>query len=296
MRLTGYAQGIAQDLARALAQFIAPTVSTGGAHGQFKKFDDRNAFQIYETDRALGGESKTIEFADSDPFFNCTPQGLKIPIDDHERKLAGDNDKLLEESKVKTLVSASTLSHENKVFSKVFDSLAAVGGKGVWSNAEVDPVEELDEQIQAISDETGMMPNRMVMGLSAWRVFKNHPLVKARQPGAALQALTMEQACSLLLNPQIVMKVGVLSKNTKKFGAAAQKVNIVGGEVILFYGEDSPSLYDPSAFKTFSTVDGGVDAVKSWRDNNRHSDMYEVGWSEDIQEVSALLARRLTLS
>lgn len=296
MRLTNYAYGIAQDLQRALARFICPTVPTGGAHGQFKKFDDRNAFQIYETGRALGGESRTIEFSDSDPYFNCAPQGLKIPIDEHERKLAGDNDKLLEEAKVKTLVSSAVLSHENKVFETVFNAISAEAGKGVWSSDTVDPVAQIDEQIQAIADDTGVMPNRMVMGLSAWRVFKEHPLVKARQPGAALQALTMEQACSLFLNPQIQMKVGVLSKNIKKFGAAANKVNIVGAEVLIFYAEDSPSLYDPSAFKCFSTRDGGVDAVKSWYDNNRHSDMYEVGWSEDIQSISTLLAKRISLS
>jgi hypothetical protein len=296
MRLTNYAHGISQDLTRALATFIAPWVPTGGAHGQYKKFSDKNAFQVYDTARAMGGESRTIEFADSDPYFNCTPQGLKIGIDDHERRLAGDNDRLLEEAKVKTLISASTLSHEHKVVSTALNALTPVVGKGVWSNSAVDPVKQLNEQIQAIVDETGIMPNRMVFGLSAWAVFIEHALVKARQPGAELIAMTTDKMRPMLLNPAIDVRVGVLSRDSKKFGADKSATNIVGAEVLLFYGDNSPSLYDPSFMKTFATRGGGVDAVKSWRDNNKHSDMYEVEWSEDIEVVSTALARRISLS
>jgi hypothetical protein len=295
-RLTNYAQGISQDLRRKLADFIAPRVATGGSYGQYKKFSDKNAFQVYDTARATSGEARTIEFGDSDPYFNCMPQALKIGIDDAERKRAGDNDRLLEEAKVKTLVSASTLSHEYKVFAKVFASLTAVAGKGVWSNQAVDPVAQLNEQIKAISDDTGIMPNRIVFGLSAWAVFIDHTLVKARQPGAELIAMTTDKMKPMLLNPSMEIEVGVLSRDTKKFGADKSAQNIVGGEVLIFFGQDSPSLYDPSAFKTFETVGGGVDSVRSWRDDNRSSDMYQVDWSEDIQDVAPTLARRITLS
>jgi hypothetical protein len=296
MRLTGYAQGIAGDLTKALARFIAPWVPTGGAHGQFKKFDDKNAFQIHDTARAMGGESKEIAFESTDPYFNCKPQGLKISIDDHERDLAGDNDQLLEQAKVKVLVSAATLSHENKVFTKALSSLTPVAGKGVWSNADVDPVKQINEQIQAIADETGIMPNKIVFGLSAWAVFIDHPKIKERQPGAALVAMTTGMASAMLLNPGIKIEIGILSKDTKKFGAAKTMSNIVGGEVIIFYGEDSPSQYDASFMKTFSTTGKGVDVVKQWRSEAKHSDVYEVNWSEEIQDTAPALGRRISLS
>lgn len=296
MRLSGYAQGIAGDLTRALAKFIAPWVPTGGSHGQYKKFDNKNAFQTYDTSRALGGESRSIEFASTDPFFNCKPQGLKILIDDAERAQAGDNDQLLEESKIKTLVSAATLSHESKVFAKALASLTAVSGKGIWSNTATDPVKEINDQMQAISDETGIMPNKIVFGLSAWAVFIDHPLIKARQPGAQLVAMTTGMASAMFLNPAVKIEIGLLSRDTKKFGAAKTMSNIVGGEVILFHGEDSPSLYDASFMKTFATRGGGVDNVTQRRDDNKHSDVFEVNWSEEIVDTSPALARRLTLS
>lgn len=56
--LTNYTQGFAQDASSKLAEFIAPTVPTGIAHGQYKKFSDKNDFQVYDTSRALGGSRK----------------------------------------------------------------------------------------------------------------------------------------------------------------------------------------------------------------------------------------------
>jgi hypothetical protein len=296
VHLSNYAFGIAQDLRSALAHFIAPQVPTGASAGQFKKFDDKNAFQVYETLRALGGPNKRIQFAATDPFFNCKPRGLEIAIDDHEREKAGDHQQQLEEAKTKTLVSTTTLSHENDVLTKVLADVAAVGGKGVWSDADIDPVDELDEQIEAIATATGMMPNRIVFGLGAWRVFRNHAKVKARQPGADLIGITTEQAARMTLNPGLDVRVGMLSKDTKKFGAAKNAVNLVGAEVLLFFGQDNPTQYDPSFAKTFTPVAGAVDAVMQYRDEGNNSDVFKTNWSDDIQVVSTALARRITLS
>ena len=83
--LTNYARGIAQDLRSSLADFIAPEVIVTAATGQYKDFSDKNAFQILDTSRAVGGPARRLEFAATDPTYNCLPQALEIPIDDHER-------------------------------------------------------------------------------------------------------------------------------------------------------------------------------------------------------------------
>ena len=262
--LTNYAQGLGQDRRSALADFIAPPVTTGVASGQFKRFSDKNAFQVCETDRAVGGPARRIEFDADDPTFNCRPQALEIGIDDHERELAGEVDPLgLEQAKVDTVVTNAALSHEFKVFGLIAAGVSAVGAKGVWSDPDVDPIAELDEQIEAIAVATGMMPNRMVFGIGAWRVFRNHPKVIARQPGAAQIGISTDQGAKMLLNPGIEIRVGVLSRDTKKFGAAKNAVNIVGAEVYLFYGSQSPTTYDPSFAKTF-TSDPARCRLRSW--------------------------------
>lgn len=295
--LSNYASGLAQDRSKSLANFIAPVVAVGIASGQFKKYSSKNDFQVLDTSRAIGGSRKRIEFAATDPFFNCVPQGLETSIDDYERKLAGDTGVVqLQESKVRNLVNACGTSHEKKVFDIVKAGKAATGGVGVWSNASNDPVAEIDAQIEAIAIETGMMPNRIVFGIGAWRVFRNHALVKARQPGADLIGLTTDQAVRMTLNPQMELRVGILSADSTKFGATKNATNIVGGEVFIFYGSDQPDQMDASFAKTFATTGSMIDGVREYREENSASDIYFVDWTEDIQVVAAECARRITLS
>lgn len=297
--LTNYARGVSIDKTSKLAAFIAPSVPTGSASGQYKSFSDKNAFAVYNTARAVGGARTRIEFDASDAYYNCRPNGLEIAIDDHERDQAGENDKgglQLERAKIDTLISAQAVSHELSVFAKVRAAVAAVAGVGVWSDVDVYPIAELDALIQDIADNCGKMPNRMVIGLSAWRVLKNHPKVLARQPGATNIGVKLEQLAAMLLNPSIEIRIGTLPYDTTKSGKAKANANIVGGEVWLFYGEENPSVYDPSFAKTFRTVRSGVDAVKEYREESASSDVYAVDWTEDVVITATAAGRRITLS
>lgn len=294
--LTNYAQGYAQDAASALADFIAPRVPTGIAHGQYMRYSEKNDFQVYDTSRAMGGSRKRIEFAADSPYFNCAPQGLEATIDDHERALAGDSVLNLQQAKIRTVISSATLSHESKVFTAVKAAKAATGSVGIWSSASNDPIADIDAQIQSIAEETGRMPNRILFGLSAWAIFRNHAKVIARQPGAALIGLTYSQGAQMMLNPGIELRVGVLSADATKFGATKSASNIVGGEVFIFFASDAPSQYDPSFAKTFCVEASMVGAVKEYREERAASDVYAIDWTEDIQVVAAGAGRRITLS
>lgn len=297
--LTNYARGVAIDKTSKLASFIAPAVPTGAASGQFKSFSDKNAFVVYDTARAVGGARTRIEFDANDAYYNCRPNGLEIAIDDHERDQAGTNDKgglQLERAKMNTLISTQAISHELSVFKKVRASVAAAAGVGVWSDAANDPIAELDSLIESISNNIARMPNRMVIGLSAWRVLKNHPKVLARQPGSENIGVTLAQLATMLLNPALDIRIGTLPYDTAKSGKAAANANIVGGELWLFYGEENPSVYDPSFAKTFRIDRSGVDTVKEYREENSSSDVFAVDWTEDVQITAAAAGRRVTLS
>lgn len=294
--LTNYAKGLAQDVRSKIADFIAPEIPVGSASGQYKAYDDKNAFQIYDTSRAIGGGATRIEFAASDPYFNCKPNALEIAIDDHERDLAGANNSQLEEAKTKMLVTSAVIAHENAVITAIKAAISATGSKGVWSSSSNDPVTEIDSQIEAIATETGMLPNRIVFGLGAWNVFRNHAKVIARQPGASLIGLSSGQASSLFLNPSVEIQVGVLGKDSAKFGAAKSATNIVGAEVFIFFASASPTQYDASFAKTFRTARGGVESVRMYRAENNRSDILAVDWTTDIKVTASAACRRLTIS
>jgi hypothetical protein len=295
--LTNYAAGLAQDTKNALANFFAPSVHVATSIGKYKQFSDKNAFQNVNTSRAIGGTARRIEFSAADANYNCQPQALEITIDDAERQAAGEGgDYDIEKAKIDTLFSTAVVSHEAKAFSVIAAGVTAVAGAGIWSDPDVDPITEIDQQIQAIAVETGMMPNRVGIGLGAWSVLRDHPKVIARQPGAQLIGLSTKQLSSMLMNPEIDVRVGIISKDTKNFGNTKSASNIIGSEVYVFIGSETPSLYDPSFAKTFRTRNGGVDAVRMYRSENNRSDVIALDWSEDIQIVSTAAVRRITLS
>ncbi|HBX59518.1 MAG TPA: hypothetical protein DEG65_04780 [Methylophaga sp.] len=295
--LTNYASGVLNDLQSATADFLAPQVQVPATIGQYKAYDDKNAFQTHDTSRGVGGPARRIFMDVSEPTYNCLPQALEITIDDSERDAAGTLNPLdLEQAKVKTLVQSSVLSHEKHVITTVNAAVAATGGVGVWSNDANDPVDEIDAQIEAIAKETGQMPNAILMGMTAWRRFRANAKVVAKQPGAALIGLNQGQASALLINPSTEIRLSTMAVDTTKQGKTRSNAFVNGDDVYIFVRSATPTIYDPSALKTFAGGRGGVSAVREYRDESSRSDVYAVDWSRDVKVTSAISIKRITTS
>jgi hypothetical protein len=292
--LTNYASGVLNDLQSATADFLAPQVQVPATIGQYKAYDNKNAFQTYDTSRGVGGPARRIFMDVSEPTYNCLPQALEITIDDSERDAAGTINPLdLEQAKVKTLVQSSVLSHEKHVYS-VADDVSAVGGVGVWGSDANDPVDELDAQIEAIAKDTGQMPNAILMGMTAWRRFRSNAKVVAKQPGAALIGLNAGQASAMLVNSAIDIRIATMAYDTTKQGKTRSNSFVNGDDVYIFNRSATPTIYDPSAFKTFVGGRGGVTAVREYRDESSRSDVYAVDWSRDVKLTSSISVKRIT--
>jgi hypothetical protein len=205
----------------------------------------------------------------------------------------------MEKVKTRTLVSSAKVAHEHKVFTTAAASVPAVGGGvGAWGGegSTADPIAELDALIEELATQTGQMPNRLAIGLPAWRRIRHNPAVLKRFPGAASVGVTLNQFASLLLNPQLDIRVGIMSADTTKPGKTRNVVNIVGSELYLFIAQAAPSVYDPSFMKTFRTRGGGVDIVRIYRAESNRSDILAVDWTEDIKVTSSICARRVTVT
>ena len=302
--LTGYAQGHANDLLRVqeVVNALIPTVPVSGAAGQYKKFDDENSFRVYTTQRGLGGRARRIEFNADDGTFNCQPQALEVTIDDHERDLAaaGGNPlagELLDQGKIRALINSQALSHYNKMVAYVLSKLTAVADRGNWSSADIDPIDQLDEQLEALSRDVGSTSFiNLVLSTGAWRKLRENAKVKARSTGVQVGGISRDQLQGLLLFPVNVV-IGSVSKLSSKLGQSTKtKTNVIGDNAILTYSVPSPTQYDPSAFKCFSTGSGLVAAVRTYRDESARSDVHAVDWSEDAQQTSTLAAKLLAIT
>lgn len=195
------------------------------------------------------------------------------------------------------MINSTTLSHTTKIVDFVLANTTAVENRGNWSNADIDPIDQLDEQLEQMSTDVGSTDGiTLTMSPAAWRALRSHKAVKARCAGVQVSGITQEQLQGLLMYPVKVM-VGAISKLTSKIGQSTKtKANIIGGNVLITYSVPNPTIYDPSPFKLFTTGVGMVNAVRTWRDDSARSDVHAIDWSEDIKKTSALAVRRLAIT
>lgn len=296
--LTIYAQGFMAQRESTLLDFMAPVVPTGVTKGDYKKFDADAPFQEYDTEIPAGSEAPTVAWNAKDEPYRCKPNGLKVPsLDEDEKAAPPAAREIIREGKLATLLSAQLVNREVKGWRKLTSSITAESGKGTWvgvAGQSADVVDEIDELIERINNQTGMMPGYLALGLSAWRVIKHHPSVLSAFNGISSH-VTPEAFAAMLLNPNIQIKIGSMPYNTAKRGLDAVKKGIVGSDLFVFNKSANPTVNDMSACKTFS-VDGNlITAVHTIRDDLKHVEFDEVRWSEDVQVTAPISIARITV-
>jgi hypothetical protein len=299
--LTEYAFQIYPDYQKIVAEadFLAPRVITGAKKGSFAKYDTKQAFLDYETQRAIGGARRRIKFAGSTVDFNCKPQGLEIGLDDKEVESESSRP-LQERAKIRTMLSNYSNSRMKRVWAYVTTSgnytATTVTNGGKWSDANIDPIKKLDDIIVEFTNRSGMIPNRLLLALDNWVTLRNHPEVVKRQPGAANIGVSLEQLSAMLCVP-LKCRLSSTYIGTTGFGSSTDvKAAKTTGYAMLFNASDMPTQEDPSAFKTMQPNDTPFDAVKTYRDETCSSDIFFIEAQEDVVCASALLATLITIS
>ncbi len=300
--LTNYAQGYAPSVNQeelSLASALAPRVPVPAYYGRYAKADLKNQIVVPDTARGIGGNATRIAYTESDGNYNCKPHALEATIDVVERGKAGPNaDMRLEKSKIRTLLKKATLAHALRVVA-VAHSATAVAGKGVWSNPDIDPIAELNEQIIAVRDATGgILPNRLVMDLAIFGTLHAHPKVKPRLPTTLVNSLTGAQLAAMLINPAIKVIVGTTIKDATKLGATSSKSAVLATDVYLYVSSDEPGQDDPSWMKCFVATDSfsNIEAVRMYWDDKCRSDVIAVDWTEDIQITGSACGVRIAVT
>jgi hypothetical protein len=303
-QLTGYAQGLWNDQKDVIkvAERLAPSTPVASSAGQFKKFDDKNSFLPENTARALGGDPKVIAFSASDGNYDCAPQGLEARVDKEEENRAGSQGnslaaELLDQGKIKALTNKTALSHAKDVTDFVAANTTPIADRGNFSNADIDPIEQIDEQLEGISLDCGSTQNvKLTFDLATWRIIRNHPKVKARCTGVQVSAITMEQLIGMLLFPVDVMAANVVY-DLKALGQAVDKKRLLAGVLFAHYSVPNPTQYDPSAFKCFTVGQGSyIAGVRTYQSPNGLWRGHIMDWSRDIKKTSALSVRRLNIT
>jgi len=300
--LTNLAIGFMQDRLAAydLAQSLCPIVRVTGASGTYKKFDDRNSFLPEDTYRGVGGQVKRIRFQATDGTFHCVPHGLAVTVDDHEREEAGAAGQmvngLLDQGKITSMLSRKATSYVKRVLDTVAANTTAVAGRGNWSNANIDPIDQLDEQIGLLITDVGSAKNlHIAMSPTTWITLRDHPKTKARMFAITL-GLSTAQLQAMLSYPITPHIEPISITATKQGQTTVTKTQAMASELYMWSSSPNPTLYDPSPFKCFSSSDVLIEGVRTYRDEDASSDVHKIEWNEDIESTSTLSIRRLTIT
>lgn len=299
--LTDYALQVLPDYQAIMAEadFLAPTVVTGAKKGDFSKFDTKQAFLTYETERSIGGARRRIKFAGTTGSYNCKPHGLEIGLDDKEVENDASRSKQ-ERAKVRTLLANFANSRFKRAWTVATTSgnytATSVTDAGKFSAANVDPIKKLDDVIAEFTNRSGVIPNRGLIALDNWITLRNHPEVIKRQPGAANIGITLAQLQAMLAVP-VEFRISKTYIGTTGFGSSTDvKAAKILGYAMLFNASDVATTEDVSAFKTFRDSDMAIEGIKTYRDETCSSDIYFLEGQEDVQCISALLATLITIS
>ena len=306
-QLTSFAQGLMNDLGDVmkLAERLAPTTPVPGATGQFKKFDDKNSFMPEKTARALGGDPVLIAFNASDDSYSCKPQALEVRVDKEEDQAAGNNGgdvqvELLDQGKIRALINKVALSHVLDVCNTVLAATSVQPGVGTWSDPNIDPIDQINQQLLGIAQDCGSTQNvKMTMDLSVWNTIRTHPKVKARAlfgAGADVATISISQLNAALIYPVDIMPANVVY-DTTHLNQTASKARALTGVMLLHYSLPNGTIYDPSAFKSFTVGSAGfLGNVRSYVAPNQLWRGHLVDWSRDIKMTSTLSMRRININ
>jgi hypothetical protein len=307
-QLTSYASGVWNDVTSVMsfANRIAPPVPVPGSNGQYKDFSDKNSFKKYSTKRALGGDPTVIAFEAADAYFNCAPQALEARVDKEEDRQAGAVEgnpmleltrQLLDQGKIRALMNATAIAHAFDVATYVLANTVATVGLGRWDDDELDPVDQINSELLAISLAVGSTIGiKLTMDLSVWSGLRRHPKVKERLRGVQAEEISVAQL-KAMLDIDVDVEIHNIVFDASALDVAADKRRMLAGVVLIHYSVPNPTVYDPSAFKTFTVGPGALmTGVRTYYPPNGLYRGHLLDWSRDIKKTGSLCVRRIDVT
>jgi len=295
--LRQYAQGQAQDMTSAVADFLAPTVPVATSAGRFKVYTEKNKFRIPNTARALGGQATQLGFAATDATYNCQPNALDFPVDNLEKLETSDLENILQEG-ADLVAQAAALAHEKTVLDK---AIAAVGsGTALSIGSTDDVIDQLDGDILSVIKAAkfgGLMGVGVLIGAGAWRKVKNHASVRNRFVAGGKQQFNNLGIADLgqLLITNAECKISLLCYDTAPEGVAESISFMLDGDILIFAKLATPTRRDPSFMKTFR-LRGQWMVPGSYITPDGRGEVAKFDWSEDVQVTNSAAAIRRTVA
>ena len=272
-----------QDNLIEMLDFIAPPIPVGRRF-EFKRSDNAQAFYSESDDvRAVGSEFKRVRYDGESVNEKTLNKGLTIRVDHDET--AGDD---WQERYVQMLLQR-LLRNELRRAISALDTIATQQGSVDWDGAE-NPDADIREMLASAGNESGIRPNRLIFGESAWD--KRMTCLESQNSAVAFKGASMLQ--SELAGKFLLDGCEVLSSRYQS--ATAQKSQILGDTIYAFYGQNTVSKDEPSNLKRFYTPTEDGSAFRVYCDEHAKYTDITVEHYSSIVATSKLGVRKLTIN
>jgi len=269
--LSEIAQGFLQP--ELVARTLFPLVSVVAYGGKVIEFG-KESFRLYNTKRAPGANTKRVQFGFEGKPFSIQPSALEAPV---PRERMRDAEQVpgvdLARRAVNLTLRALNLEHENTAAtiardpaSYGADNKVALAGAARWTDGGSDPLGDISLGQEAISDQVGIEPNRMVLSNKAWRALRVHPKLIERIKHTTRDALTLEMFANLAEIDEVVIgKAKIASGFEDVFS------DVWGTDAVMGYVNTNPSPQQEEPSFAYTYVIEGHPLVENpyWDDNSK---------------------------
>jgi hypothetical protein len=189
--LTAVARAAAMQAAP-VADALFPIVTVGQRAGKIISFN-ADSFKLYNTARAPGANTKRVQFGYASGNFALVDYSLEgsVPIEIMQEAAAVPGIDLAS-SAIRTVRQLQQLEREYQC--AVLATTAGnypvanrvtLAGADQWSDPASDPFGDISAAREVVRGQTGVRPNKLVLGPKPYMALSNHPDVLARLRGGA---------------------------------------------------------------------------------------------------------------
>lgn len=283
-----------------IADQLFPLVNVAKQSDGYTIFSRADRTRRQETKRAPASRANRVEESVSTDTYFCKNYALSAAVTIEDKSNADPIflDQLYE-GKTRLVMDHLMLDYEKRVALQV-NSTSNVGSSAAVSsgwNGAGDPLGDINTAIDNVHYANGVMPNRIVFGLEAWKSFRRDSTVRniifGSNNGGGYPSLA--QVRELLEIPNIYVGGGF--ENTAEENIAESLSTIWGDNVLVYYAPQSPSMDQQSYGYSFRWSRPGLPNMAVERhpfDSREKSEDVEVGYYQDEKITGQSLAFLLT--
>lgn len=260
---------------------LFPSVSVPTRTGQVVMFTDRD-FITYNTARARGSATKRVTFGYKGDNYKLINHSLEASVtreDLQDAEKLTPNLKLIVRSVRKVMrIMALGLEVEQANTARNVNNYATsnkkiLSGSSQWNDPNSDPISDIDEGVETIRRQTGVEPNKLVLGASVFKALRKHPKIReACKITADGKVISPEMLANLLDVEKVVVGKAVAFDETSK-----QVEDVWGNDAILAYVSTDADLDNEMPNYGFTyRLENHPFAEKGYYDNNTKTHYYPV--------------------